>query len=260
LLGTKESGDEPMLLALALPGVPVLVGKDRRITAALAVEKFSPDLLLLDDGFQYWQLYRDVDLVLLDADRPFENGHCLPRGTLREPKQNLRRAQMVLLTRSSHLNDEQKAELLTNVSALAPNARVFCSDHVAGACALANSAAQQIGSPTAPLAICAIARPESFLETLSDAGIEPLATMILPDHYHYKASDRSKIVGKMKKSHAATVVTTQKDFVKLKGVIPDIPIFVQQVEMKFDEPSDIISHILSKLGLPATLVERVETC
>jgi tetraacyldisaccharide 4'-kinase len=96
LMSADECGDESALLARRLPGVPVFVGRDRRISAKLAIDTQHPGVILLDDGMQYWQLARDLDIALVDARRPFDNGHVLPRGTLREPKRNLRRAGLLL--------------------------------------------------------------------------------------------------------------------------------------------------------------------
>ena len=85
LLGWREAGDEPVLIAGALPGVPVLTGPKRFLTGRAAVERFGADVLILDDAFQHRSLFRDIDIVLIDAARPFGNGFLLPRGPLREP-------------------------------------------------------------------------------------------------------------------------------------------------------------------------------
>lgn len=84
-LKPPQAGDEACLLAQKLPGIPVVTGADRFQAGLQAWERFHPDLFLLDDGFQHFQLYRDLDVVLLDAARPFGNGRLLPRGPLREP-------------------------------------------------------------------------------------------------------------------------------------------------------------------------------
>ena len=95
------------LLARTLPGVPVVVGKDRRVTGALAVGTFAPDILVLDDGMQFWQLHRDLDVVLLNACAPFDNGWTFPRGLLREPPSHLRRAGVVVLTNARRAGSAQ---------------------------------------------------------------------------------------------------------------------------------------------------------
>ncbi|MBI5810633.1 MAG: tetraacyldisaccharide 4'-kinase, partial [Deltaproteobacteria bacterium] len=82
LLGYKEAGDEPYLLARRLKGVPVVVGRDRYKSGLYAIEAFSPDVILLDDGFQHIRLARDVNILLVDSKEGFGNGHLLPRGLL----------------------------------------------------------------------------------------------------------------------------------------------------------------------------------
>ena len=99
-MGPQDAGDEPYLMALKLEGVPVLVGKDRFRIGMMAVREFVPDVLVLDDGFQHLKVHRDLDLLLLDASRPFGNGHLLPRGVLREPIDRLNRGDAIVLTRS----------------------------------------------------------------------------------------------------------------------------------------------------------------
>ena len=94
-----EVGEEPYWLARSLPGVAVNTGACRYAAGLAAWEEFKPDLFLLDDGFQHFQLHRDLDLVLLDAASPFGNGFLLPRGPLREPLTALAAAQALILTR-----------------------------------------------------------------------------------------------------------------------------------------------------------------
>ena len=98
-LQPPQAGDEAYLLAQKLPGIPVVTGIDRYQAGLHAWEAFRPDLFLLDDGFQHFQLDRDLDVVLLDAARPFGNGRLLPRGPLREPVSTLHRPLVLVLTR-----------------------------------------------------------------------------------------------------------------------------------------------------------------
>ena len=83
----EVAGDEPVLLAEHLASLPVIVGKDRYAAGMLAVERFGADAIVLDDGFQHVQLARDLDILLLDAWRPFGNGRLFPRGELRDRPQ-----------------------------------------------------------------------------------------------------------------------------------------------------------------------------
>ena len=99
-----ESGDEADMMARLLPGIPIIVGRHRYAAGQLAITRFKSEVLLLDDGFQHRQLHRDVDIVTIDATRPFDTGQLLPAGTLREPVTALRRADMLLLTRTDSIS------------------------------------------------------------------------------------------------------------------------------------------------------------
>src|SRR4030095_11015687 len=100
LLDSRFAGDEPYMLARSLRDVPVVVDKDRIRAALHAVRDLACDALILDDGMQYLTLGRRIEIVLVDCQAPFENAPLLPRGTLREPPVNLRRARYILLTKS----------------------------------------------------------------------------------------------------------------------------------------------------------------
>src|SRR5437762_3377446 len=101
LLDSETAGDEPYMLASNLRDVVVLVDKDRVKAGRYAIEKFGCDILLLDDGFQYWKLLgRRRDIVLIDYQQPFGNEKLLPRGTLREPPSHLARASTIFITKS----------------------------------------------------------------------------------------------------------------------------------------------------------------
>jgi len=99
LMKPIDAGDEPYMMARKLEGIPVLVGQDRYHTGNLALDAFFPEVIILDDAYQHLRLYRDINLVLLDASNPFGNGHLFPRGTLREPISALSRADAVIMTR-----------------------------------------------------------------------------------------------------------------------------------------------------------------
>ena len=133
--GPDVAGDEPLEIFTALRDVPVVIAADRRGSAILAVERFGVDLLILDDGFQHRPLARTVDIVLVDATRPFGNGRLLPAGPLREPPRALRRASMIVLTRADVESVEaSRAE----VHRAAPQAWIgTATHHVVGGVALA---------------------------------------------------------------------------------------------------------------------------
>jgi len=117
-----EVGEEPYWLARTLPGVVVYTGACRYAAGLAAWEEFKPDLFLLDDGFQHFQLYRDLDLVLLDAAAPFGNGQLLPRGPLREPLTALAAARVFVLTR---FDPERHQAQLTDIQRAFPGKMVL---------------------------------------------------------------------------------------------------------------------------------------
>src|SRR6478736_7946741 len=112
LLDSATSGDEPYMLASNLSGVAVVVDKVRVKAGLHALKNLDVDTLLLDDGLQYLHLKHRLDIVLIDRQAPFGNEHLLPRGTLREPPRNLRRASYVFITKSTgEPNDELIARI-----------------------------------------------------------------------------------------------------------------------------------------------------
>jgi 3-deoxy-D-manno-octulosonic-acid transferase len=106
-----EAGDEAYLMAKTLPGIPVVIGKDREVTGQYAVDKLGAQVIIMDDGYQHWQLKRDLDIVLVDTLSCFGNGSVLPRGTLREPLEDLDRASMILLTKTDQSSPLSRTQL-----------------------------------------------------------------------------------------------------------------------------------------------------
>ena len=117
-----EANDEARELAQRLPGVPHLQNPDRVAAAQEAIRRHAVRAIVLDDAFQHRRIARDLDIVLLDAFEPFGFGHVFPRGTLREPLEGLRRADLVALSRADALQPHDRAALRTQVAEIAPHA------------------------------------------------------------------------------------------------------------------------------------------
>ncbi len=222
LLGPDEAGDEPVLLARALPGVPVIVGKDRRRSGRLAVERFSPDVILLDDALQFWQLHRDLDVVLLDARRPFDNGWVLPRGLLREPPSHLARAGVVVLTRADRVGAADLARTVERVRRLAPGAAVATARHApvgwvrSGGDDTLLPADAFAGRPVT--AFAGIADGRGFRETVAALGADVAAFTAFGDHHAYQAAEVATLAAAV--PAGAVAVTTEKDLVKVGPLWP----------------------------------------
>ena len=215
LAGPEEAGDEPVLIARRLPGVPVLAGAKRAVTGRYARENFGADVLVLDDGFQHRWIRRDLDIVLLDSREPLGNGFLLPRGPLREPPEALGRADVVVLTRSEESGDALGGPLAGLVAGrpvlrtrIRPT-RLIATD--GAELPLSHLAGRRV------FAFAGIARPESFRRTLEGLGADVAGFRALPDHHRYGAEDVRRIERALGETGAEILVATEKDGVKLAG-------------------------------------------
>lgn len=217
--GNGGRNDEALVLEENLPDVPHLQGPDRVALAAIAVEELETELVILDDGFQHRRLARDLDLVLLDATDPWEQGYLFPRGFLREPKASLRRADAVLLTRCDQASADTRKRVREEVRRLAPEVPWIETRH--RPVELRNSAGKTAllerlqGRPVA--AFCGLGNPAAFQQTLKDCGAEIRAFRAYSDHHAYTRVDVEDLREWARKVDAADLlVTTQKDLVKLR--------------------------------------------
>jgi len=217
-LDAAAGGDEPVLLARSLPGVPVLVGKRRVASAERALREFAPDVLVLDDAFQYWRLAKDVEIVLLDAANPFGHGAVFPRGQLREPLRGLRRAHAAILTHAAWADAGGRAAVRTRLERLLPagapiaearHRAVALRDHVTGGSIPLGALAPARGW----VAFSGLGRPDSFLRTLREAGAGDLTARLFPDHHRYTAADLAELSASA--AGGAGLLTTEKDAVKI---------------------------------------------
>lgn len=250
------AGDEPILLARTLPGVPVLIGKDRRVTGREALRLFQPEVLVLDDGFQYWQLARNLDIVLVDGRRPFDNGYSLPRGLLREPKHHLARAAVVVVTRADALDTRERGLLHSQIGQMAPQADVYFSRHMA-------LGFVPVGDLTAPLqplellqgknivALSGIAQPQSFARTLREAaGANVTRHLAFSDHARYGVAEVDIALEAMRTGNAGALVMTEKDAVKWpESSRTDFPVYALRVQMHLENEAGFQEAVMRRLFL-----------
>jgi len=201
-------GDEPVLLALRLPGVPVLVGVDRVAVARRAVRDFGCDLILLDDGFQHRRLRRDVDVVTLRRNEPYGNGRILPAGPLREPKEGLKRADAAVLTGTGSVLPDFPCPVLLEAEYLA----VHWTEHPSGA----KHAPESLGHRFV-FAFSGIGNPRSFERTLEGLDAKLVGHRVFPDHHRYTTEDLRQVAQLAASHGAVAVVTTEKDAMRIGG-------------------------------------------
>ena len=230
------SGDEPELLVrrIASRASPegrsrVAVGADR-VASGRAAERDGFEWFLLDDGFQHLRLARDLDIVLVDATNPFGGGRLLPSGRLREPKSALRRADIIVITRSTH------APALEAAIRRDSSASIFFATIRLDAIAQPASIMQDL--PAAEwrtrrfFAFCGIGNPATFFDDLREWGITPVGTATYPDHHRYSESDRRRLQADAQHAGADALLCTEKDILNYGEARPEgLPVFFARVSL-----------------------------
>lgn len=232
-LKSSEAGDEPFMMAHELPGVPVVVGRNRFEAAMDVLDRFSPDLILLDDGFQHRTLARDLDMLLFDAAKPLGNGFHLPRGPLREPVMGMARAQLFVLTRSRMISEPEESFIQTLRSLDMPDSvlqtPVVVSDHqpvirrVIKAGARKGQAPPSLQGADAPhkvFAFSGIAHNQSFRDALPGLGFQVTGFLGFSDHHPYCRRDMDTIIENAQSTPGAILITTDKDASRLTSLLP----------------------------------------
>ena len=206
------------MLARNLPGVVVLVDKNRVKAGAHAIKAFGCDTLVLDDGFQYLPLKGRLNLLLVDKTNPFGNGFLLPRGVLREPIKHLQRASYVFLTKSKGVRDEELEAMIRKFN---PGAEIIECAHKPQylqridsneRITLASLAGRQIGG------FSGIAAPESFEAFLRETGANLIYTRRFLDHYRFTQEDLDGVFDEAKQAGIELLITTEKDAVRIESV------------------------------------------
>lgn len=247
-----QSNDERLVLAQALPDVPHLQNPDRVQGAQDAIAKHGCDAILLDDGFQHRRLARDLDLVLVDATRPWGFGRLIPRGLLREPLSALKRADAVLITRCDHVSQVELGQLRREL--LRWRGTEECLEVRFAVRRLCNAHGEREALPgTWPkncLAFCGIGNPDGFQRTLTQLGIEgPLS--VFPDHHHYTEDDLARLAEQAQSISASCVLTTQKDLVKIpRRELAGRPLWALEIATEIVAGGEWLDRALSQLPRP----------
>ena len=208
--------DEQALLKKSLPDIPVLVGEDRVRSAHKAIRLYGSQFAVLDDGFQYWELKRDLNIVLVDSRNPFGNGFLFPRGTLREPMGALKRADVIVFTKI----DKKRPDLsvIKNGIGKINRSAIFLEamhkpSHIYDPKARKDRELSFMSGKRVML-VSGIGDPLYFEDTIKGLGAAVLDHVVFGDHHDYKAKDIEKIVKMCGVKTPDFLVTTEKDAVK----------------------------------------------
>jgi len=254
--------DELMMISRRYPDAVAIANPNRFAAGQLAIEQYGIEAVVLDDGFQHRRLGRDLDVVLIDAARPFGFGYILPRGLLREPVRGLARADAVVITRADQCTPTALDEIAGVVRQFNAQAPIVHAVHrpVGFTDLDGRPATAPAGGRVGCLA--GIARPEAFVSTLNNMGHSPAETRWWPDHHVYGPNDVETIRRWVEETRLDTVITTEKDAVKLARVAADwpVPVLALRVEIEILEDggkilSDLIDTVLHEYEEP----ENVET-
>jgi tetraacyldisaccharide 4'-kinase len=255
LLDSLTAGDEPYMLANNLKDVIVLVDKDRVKSGLFAIKELKADTLLLDDGLQYLHLKHRLDIVLIDRQAPFGNEHLLPRGTLREPPRNLRRASYIFITKST---GEPNDELIARIRRYNRTAEIIECAHkplhlqnvlTGEQVPLERLRDSYVGS------ICGIAAPESFEDGLRKLGARIELSKRYTDHHRYTEAELNSFISRCVRRDIEMIVTTEKDAVRFPRITKtDVPIYFMRVEIEILSGHESWEHCVARICRPQPLL------
>ena len=244
----REAGDEPFELAQKLMGQAIVIADGDRVAAAeWAKRKFGATAFVLDDGFQHRRAKRDLDIVCIDATNPFGGGKMLPAGRLREPLDNLKRADVIVITRANMIDD--LTGLKFEIAKLAPGKPVFDAENRIVNLALLDDfhtgkqVPRKIEIKEPAFAFCGIGNPENFFEQLRRASLDIIATKSFGDHHEYSQADIDTIEHLAKQSGATSVMTTAKDAVKLDALKFTLPCYIVEIKIEIQNTDEFLELI-----------------
>ncbi len=254
LYGSAQS-DEAAMIREYIPDVIVGIGADRRQSSQKILAKHSVDAFILDDGFQHRKVMRQLDIVLIDATNPFGNGALIPRGILREPLNALKRAQIIVLTKSD-FNQTVVQKLENQIRGINRGCIIAWAVHAPQALGELFSGRQE---PLENLrgrkvvSFCSIGDPQSFAESLRRIGAGVEKNFVFYDHYIYSVDDIQTLVKQAHKAGVQDFVTTAKDAVKIlqfKEAFGSFRCWVLKIEIELirgkDEVFERIDHLLGR--------------
>jgi len=233
--GLAAMGDEPAMLQEKLPQCHVIVAKDRVKAGAKAIRDYKVDTLIFDDGMQQWRIFKDLEIVTIDATSPFGNYRMLPAGFLREPLAALKRADIFVLTQVS--SDQDTGGLCAKLKQINPLALVVESRHEPVSFSNTHNPDEVLslsffrGRHAAVFS--GIGNPQGFEDCLCSLGINIGMPIRFDDHHDYTQAELDGIVGEARKNKLEAVITTQKDAVKIARLEnAGLPVFALDIKLK----------------------------
>jgi len=248
--GAGGLGDEPAMLQKNLPQVQVVVDKNRIKAAKVAIRNYACDTLILDDGLQQWKIFKDLEIVTIDAQNPFGNYRLLPAGFLREPLSALKRADIFMLTQVC--SGRNLDEVMAKLKRINSRALIVESRHEFKKISRIDSEVEFLDwefLKSKPVAIFSgIGNPDGFRDCVSGMGIEVAKYFRFPDHHDYTQADILRIIGEAKENNLQAIITTQKDAIKVRELgIKDSALLVLEIKLSITKNEAEFNRRLLKL-------------
>ncbi|MGA9767451.1 MAG: tetraacyldisaccharide 4'-kinase [Blastocatellia bacterium] len=246
----SEFGDEPLMLARALPNIPIVINKDRYAGGRWAIDRLGAEVLVLDDAYQHLALARDLNILLLDATDPFGGFEMVPFGRLREPLYALKRADLVIVTRADKPFDQDQTNSIikhfcgNKVPVMYVYASITRLRHIETAEMYETN--QFTGWNAA--AMCGIGNPQAFADDILQAGINIVSENFFPDHHAFTQQDLDRVTAAAQDAGADMIITTEKDAVRLEGLKHGaVPVYAAQLEIQSEDDVRLKSLLLRTL-------------
>jgi len=248
-LSVDETGDEPLLLYQKLPNTPIAISNNRYRSGKALLKIYSLDVIILDDGFQHRSIYRNLDIVLINSLDKIEDHKMLPAGFLREPIKNLQRADLIFFTKSNLI--KMKKSYLLNIVKNFNIPYYFSTAHnrLINDCQNKDDFFHFLEKKKGYL-ISGIGDALSFELSASIIGKNIIGHSSFRDHYDYKQSSLNKVIKKLKALSVDYILTTEKDWVKIKDLKSSLPIFPVELIFSLEKSKDkLFNLIYSRLNL-----------
>lgn len=257
LMDARTAGDEPYMMAKALKNVPVMVGHDRFQSCTEALQKFNPDLIILDDAFQHLQLLRDMDIVLLDYLKPLGNQQLLPRGPLREPVSALKRGGVFIVTRSGASSPVWPERLtaalngkpiyFTRHEPYIHNVELGTKSILEGKINIGEQPDMDTIKGKKVYLFSGIARNSDFRRSASKFGCIQTGFSEFPDHHFFSPEELDTIFCNAEKVGAELLVTTEKDFMRMDNTVSwPLDLMVIGVRISFEKGVTLFESLINR--------------
>ena len=230
-----------------------LTGANRVESAKRAIEEFQARTIILDDGYQHFQIQRDLDILVVDCLNPFGGEHLLPRGGLREDPSHTDRADILILTRSDQVDEKSLHTLKARLTDLSQGKPIVETNHKPTHLrSLGNKQRHELDWLQGKRinAFCGLGNPEGFRKTIESLGAELCLFRAFPDHHTYTKSDLQRLNLEAQEFMADILLTTEKDSLKLHQESFEKPLFVLRIEIEITRGQEQLDRALAKTLQP----------